>query len=60
MDEKDKRMQDLVQEAARWRQRAIDACEKACFNCEEYRPNAKKPCDVTTCRVYQIKEAAGR
>ena len=59
MNENEKKMQELIQEAVRWKQRALDACEKACFNCEEYRPDAKHPCDVTSYRVYQIKEAAG-
>ena len=60
MDEKDKKLQDLLHEVARWRQRAMDACERACFNCEEYRPNARTPCENTDCRVYKIKEAAGK
>lgn len=59
MNELEKRIQDLIQEVARWKQRALNACEKACFNCEEYRPNAKKPCDVSGCCVYRIKEEAG-
>lgn len=59
MNEYEKKIHDMTNEIARWRQRALDACEKACFNCEEYRPDARHPCDVKSCRVYQIKEAAG-
>lgn len=60
MDEKDKKNQDLIHEIARWRQRAINAAEKACFNCEEYRQNAQQPCDISMCPAYIVKQEAGK
>ena len=54
------KIQDLQKEAARWKQRALNAADKACYNCEEYRPNAKQPCDCVMCPVYKIKEEAGK
>lgn len=60
MDEKDKKNQDLIHEIARWRQRAISAAEKACFNCEEYRQNAQQPCDISMCPAYIVKQEAGK
>lgn len=59
MNEYEKKIQDLIQEAARWRQRAINAAEKACFNCEEYRQNAQQPCDISMCPAYIVKQEAG-
>lgn len=55
MPEKDKQLVQLTQEVARWKNRAMEACEKACFNCEEYW--SRKHCDK--CRVKKIKEEAG-
>lgn len=60
MNEYEKKIQDLIQEAARWRQRAINAAEKACFNCEEYRLNAQQPCDISMCPAYIVKQEAGK
>ena len=57
MDERDLKVQELTREAARWRNRALEACEAACFHCEEY-VNDKKNCDK--CRVKRIREAAGK
>lgn len=57
MDERDLKVQELTREATRWRNRALEACEAACFHCEEY-VNDKKNCDK--CRVKRIREDAGK
>lgn len=54
MDEKDKRIQYLTQEVAKCKNRAVEAAEKACFECERL----DKDCD--TCRMKKIKDEAGR
>lgn len=48
----------LTQEIARWKNRALEACEKACFNCEEYMSRDKGLCNV--CRIKKIQEEAGK
>ena len=54
------KIQDLQKEAARWKQRALNAADKACYNCEEYRSDVKHPCESKTCPIYIIKEDAGK
>lgn len=54
MDEKDKRIQDLIQEIAKWKGRAIEAANQACFECERLDKDCKK------CRMLKIKEEAAR
>lgn len=54
MDEKDKRIQQLTQDLAKWKNRALEAAEKACFECERLDANCEK------CRMKKIKEDAGR
>jgi len=52
MDEKDNRIQQLTRDVAKWKNRAVEAAEKACFECERL----DKDCD--TCRMKKIKEEA--
>lgn len=47
----------LVQELAKWKNRAIEAARMACDNCEEYR-EGKTPCKG--CRMKQILEEAAK
>ena len=54
MDEKDKRIQYLTQEVAKWKNRAVEAAEKACFECEHL------SADCSKCRMTKIKEEAGK
>ena len=54
MDEKDKRIQDLIQEVAKWKGRAIEAANQACFECERLDK------DCVKCRMTKIKEEAGK
>ena len=56
MTDKDFRIQKLTQEAAKWKNRALEACEKACFHCEEYM--SRKDC--RKCRIQQIREEASK
>ncbi len=53
MDEKDRVIQQLMREMAKWKNRALEVCEIACFNCEEY---ASKEC--AECRIPKIREDA--
>lgn len=48
----------LAKEVAKWKNRALEACEKACFNCEEYMSREKGLCSV--CRIWKIQEEAGK
>ena len=50
------KIQQLTQDVARWKNRAVEACSEACANCEEYNEGRTK-CDG--CRVMKIKEEAG-
>jgi hypothetical protein len=56
MNEKDLQVQQLRQDVAKWKNRALEACEKACFNCEEYW--SRKHCEK--CRITKIKEEAAK
>lgn len=52
MDEKDRLIQRLTQDIARWKSRALEAAEKACFECE------RMDADCSKCRMTKIKEDA--
>ena len=54
MDEKDRLIQRLTQDVARWKSRALEAANEACFECERL----DKDCDK--CRMKKIKEEAAR
>ena len=54
MDEKDRLIQRLMQDLARWKGRALEAAEKACFECE------RLDMDCDKCRMKKIKEDAAR
>ena len=41
-------------EIARWKNRALEACEKACWHCEEYVSGH----DCGKCRITKIREEA--
>ena len=58
MDEKDQRIQQLTQDAARWRNRAIEAAQRACDECEEYVQRREGVC--RKCRMREILEEAGK
>ena len=58
MDEKDRLIQRLYQENARLKGRVIEACEKACFNCEEYVGRKEERC--RKCPIHKYKEEAGK
>ena len=51
------KIQQLTQDTARWKNRAVEACHKACDNCAEY-VEGQKNCNG--CRILKIKEEAGR
>ena len=53
MDDKDLRIQRLIQDVAKWRCRALEAAYKACDECREYTPRC-----CNSCRIKQIKEEA--
>lgn len=55
MDERDKKIQELTREAAKWKKLALEAAERACFECEEY-AEGKRGCK--RCRIMEIKTAA--
>lgn len=54
MDEKDRVIQQLYRDLAKWKNRAVEAAEQACFECERL----DKDCDK--CRMKKIKEDAAR
>lgn len=54
MDEKDRLIQRLAQDVAKWKNRAVEAAEKACFECEHL------AADCSKCRMTKIKEEAGK
>ena len=54
MDEKDRLIQRLTRELEKWKKMAVEAAEKACFECESL--NA----DCSKCKMTKIKEAAGK
>ena len=56
MDEKDRLIQRLTQDVARLKNRILEVCEKACFNCEEYVGRKEENCN--NCRVKRFKEEA--
>ena len=56
MGEKENILQ-LRQEAAKWKNRALEAAEKACDNCEKYQEGRKK---CGNCRINKIWEEAGK
>lgn len=50
-------MDDLMKELAKWKGRALEAAQRACENCEEYREGMVKCKD---CRMKQILEEAAK
>lgn len=50
MNEMEMKCQGLLQEVAKWKNRAVEAAEHACFNCEEYAE--KRNCE--RCRMRDI------
>ena len=51
------KIQQLTKDVAKWKNRAIEAAEKACDNCEEYQEGRK---NCGKCRVNKIWEEAGK
>ena len=56
MDERDRAMQNLLREVGKWKNRALEAAEKACETCEDRWD--KVACNK--CRIRIIKESAAR
>lgn len=54
MDEKDRLIQKLTRELAKWKKLAVDAADRACFECESL--NA----DCSKCKMTKIKDEAGK
>ena len=54
MNEHELKIQQLIQDIAKWKNRALEAAERACFECE----SLHKDCDK--CRMKKIKEEAGK
>lgn len=54
MDEKDRLIQRLYQDLAKWKNRAVEAAERACFECERLDADCEK------CRMKKIKEDAAK
>lgn len=50
------RLEEMRKEIGKWKNRALDAAEHACFNCEEYVPHDDTRCQK--CRIRRIKEEA--
>jgi len=50
MEERDR----LVKEIIRWKNFALEACEKACWHCEEYLSKH----DCSKCRITKIRREA--
>ena len=48
-------MDELMKELGKWKSRALEAAQKACENCEEYREDRVK---CKGCRMKQILEEA--
>lgn len=59
MNEMDLKCQQLLQEVAKWKGRAVEAAAKACQNCEEYQEDKKRDRkNCGHCRVLQIQHEA--
>lgn len=56
MDERDKAMQNLLREIGKWKNRALEAAQMACANCEDREENYA----CNKCRIRIIKESAAR
>ena len=54
MDEKDVVIQRLMKEVGKWKNRAVEAAERACLECE------RLDVDCMKCRMREIKEDAAR
>ena len=54
MNEKDLKIQQLTQDVAKWKNRAVEAADRACLECEALHADCKK------CRMTKIKEEAGK
>lgn len=52
MGDKDKRIERLTKDLAKWKNRAIEAANKACRECDQM------PVDCEKCRIRKIKEEA--
>ena len=55
MDEKDVKIRELTQDIAKWRGRAIEACEMACMHCKKTDPELCR-----YCRMEKIRKEAGQ
>ena len=53
MGDKDKKIEQLKQDLARWKGRALEAANKACRECDQM------PVYCEKCRIRKIKEEAG-
>lgn len=54
MDEKDKRIQSLLQDLAKWKGRAIEAAQQACSICKAHvRPDGE---DCRVCRMREMQK----
>ena len=50
------RLEEMRKEVGKWKNRALDAANMACYNCEEYVPHNDKRCEK--CRIRVIREDA--
>lgn len=50
------RLEEMRKEVGKWKNRALDAAQMACYNCEEYVPHDDKRCQQ--CRIRLIREEA--
>lgn len=57
MNELEMKIQRLTQELGMWKNRAVEAAQVACDNCEEYQEDRKK---CGNCRIKRIKEEAAK
>lgn len=54
MNEHELKIQQLIQDIAKWKNRALEAAERACFECENLHADCEK------CRMKKIKEEAAK
>ena len=54
MDELEMKIQQLKQDVAKWKNRAVEAADRACMECEALHQDCEK------CRMQKIKEEAGK
>ena len=58
MDIKDKTIQDLKREVARWKNRTLEAAYECCDRCGAKLSTELNPCEK--CRIMRIREEASK